>query len=105
MRAKLLIAAGALVAMGWAVPNAGTAPFIVKAATGDVRRLAQPPLLARLRISKDRGPLVSTWLNGRGPYIFAVDTGAGMNLITQRVVDEAQLTSRRVSPTAMGGLT
>ena len=105
MRAKLLIAASALVAMGWAVPNAGTAPFIVKAATGDVRRLAQPPLPARLRISKDRGLLVSVWLNGRGPFVFAVDTGAGMNLITQRVVDEAQLTSRRVSPTVMGGLT
>jgi hypothetical protein len=30
MRAKLFIALGALVAMGWAVPSAGTAPFIAE---------------------------------------------------------------------------
>jgi aspartyl protease len=103
MRAKLFIALSALVAMGWAVPSAGAAPFIVGAATREVQTAA--PLPARLRISKDRGLLLSTWINGRGPYTFAVDTGAGMNLITQRVVDEAQLTIRSVRPTVLGGLT
>lgn len=105
MRAKLFIALGALVAMGWAVPNTGTAPFIVNAATRQVQRGAPPPLPASLRISKDRGLLLTTWINGRGPYVFAVDTGAGMNLITQRVVNDAQLTIRSVRPTVLGGLT
>jgi hypothetical protein len=34
-----------------------------------------------------------------------VDTGAGMNVITQGVVNEAQLTITIVSPTVIGGLT
>ncbi len=105
MRAKLFIALGALVSMGWAVPSAGTAPFIVEAAAREVHTVAQTPLPARLRISKAHGLLLTTWINGRGPYVFAVDTGAGVNMITQRVVDDAQLTSRNVRPTIIGGLT
>ncbi|HEY8187399.1 MAG TPA: aspartyl protease family protein [Pyrinomonadaceae bacterium] len=104
MRAKLFIAS-ALVVMGGAVPNVGTAPFNVEAATRDVQRYTQTPLPVRFRLSKERGLLLSTWINGRGPYIFALDTGAGMNLITQRVVDEAQLTVRSARPIVMGGLT
>ena len=105
MRANLLIALGTLVAMGWAVPNSGTAPFIVKAAAREARRVAPLPQPARFRIHKDRGLLLSTWINGRGPYVFAVDTGAGMNVITQRVVGDSGLTVRRVSPMTVGGLT
>jgi predicted aspartyl protease len=103
MRAKLFIALGALVAMGWAVPSAGTAPFLARA-EGEVRQLEPLPLPARLRINKARGLLLSAWINGRGPYVFAVDTGAGMNVITQRVADQAQLTTRSVRPTVLGGL-
>ena len=64
MRAKLYIALGALVTVGWAVPNAGTAHFIVRAAARDLR--AEAPMLrpARLRISKERGLLVSAWVGG-----------------------------------------
>jgi hypothetical protein len=105
MRAKLFIALGALVAMGWAVPSAGTAPFIVQAATSEVRRVVPLPFPVRFRINRDRGLLLSTWINGRGPYLFAVDTGAGMNVVTQRVVNETQLTITSVRPTVLGGLT
>ena len=105
MRANLCIALGTLVAMAWAVPNSGTAPFIVSASTREARPAAPVPQPARFRIHKARGLLVSTWINGRGPYVFAVDTGAGMNIITQRVVDEAQLPVKNVRPTVMGGLT
>jgi hypothetical protein len=103
MRAKLF-ALSALVVMGWAVSNMETAPFIVKAATGDVNRVTQPPRPTRFRVSKERGLLLSTWINGRGPYVFALDTGAGMNLITQRVVDEARLSVRSARATVIGGL-
>ncbi|HEY3039075.1 MAG TPA: pepsin/retropepsin-like aspartic protease family protein [Pyrinomonadaceae bacterium] len=105
MRARLFIALGALAAMGWAVPSAGTAPFIVEAAAREVYRTAPLPLPVRLRINRERGLLVSTWINGRGPYLFAVDTGAGLNIITQRVVDDAHLPTRSALPTIMGGLT
>jgi hypothetical protein len=103
MRAKLFIALGALLAMGWAVPSAGTAAFLARA-EGEVRRVEPLPPPARLRVNKARGLLLSTWVNGRGPYVFAVDTGAGMNVVTQRVVGEAQLTTRSVRATVVGGL-
>ncbi len=108
MRAKLFIAVGALAAIGWAVPSVGTAPFIAGAASppGTVARRTGPlPQPARFRMNKDRGLLLSTWINGRGPYVFALDTGAGLNVITQRVVSELQLTTRSVRATVLGGLT
>ncbi len=89
MRAKLFIALGALVAIGWAVPSTGTAHFIAGAAQTNFeraqtnsQRLTLSPV--RFRVNKDRGLLVNAWVNGSGPYVFAVDTGAGMNLITQQ---------------------
>ncbi len=103
MRAKLLIAFGALITMAWAVPNLGTAPFIVRANPQQANRLVLQSV--RLRLNRDRGLLLDAWINGRGPYVFAVDTGAGMNLITQRLVDEARLSVRGIRPTLVGGLT
>ena len=98
MRARLFIALAALAAMAWAVPVSGTARFIVSAT--DVTA----PKPARFRVEKDRGLLIATWINGSGPYLFAVDTGAGMNLITQRVADESRLTIRTGRLTRLGGL-
>jgi predicted aspartyl protease len=63
------------------------------------------PKLIRLRVTKDRGLLLTSWINGKGPYVFAVDTGAGKNLVTQRVVSEAQLPWRSTRRTTLGGLT
>ncbi|HEY6232372.1 MAG TPA: aspartyl protease family protein [Pyrinomonadaceae bacterium] len=58
----------------------------------------------RFRVERDRGLLIATWINTSGPYAFAVDTGAGMNLITQRVADESRLTIRNGRVTRLGGL-
>jgi predicted aspartyl protease len=57
-----------------------------------------------LRVTKDCGLLLTAWINGRGPYLFAVDTGAGMNILTQRVVGEAQLPLRSIRHMTIGGL-
>ena len=97
MRARLFIGLAALAAMAWAVPVSGTARFIVSADTS-------APRPARFRVERDRGLLITTWINGSGPYVFAVDTGAGMNLITQRVADESRLTIRNGRLTRLGGL-
>jgi hypothetical protein len=59
----------------------------------------------RLRISKARGLLVSGWVGGGGPYVFAIDTGAGMNIITKRVVEEVRLRTNRTEPTKIAGVT
>jgi len=93
--------------MSWAVPSVGTARFIVSAAaqtTGNFPTQVQPQR-ARLRVERERGLLLDVWLNGKGPYVFAVDTGAGGNLITQRVVIDSQLTTNAVPYTRISGLT
>lgn len=105
MRAKLSIALSALAAMVWAVPNAGAAQFTSKAVARESRSVTKLPLPARFRLQRESGLLLRVWLNGSGPYIFAIDTGAGLNVITERVAGEARLPVRTVRPTIMGGLT
>ena len=58
----------------------------------------------RFRFERERGLLLRVWINGSGPYIFAVDTGAGMNVISQRAVTAAGLPTRTVPTTIIGGL-
>src|SRR5713101_1226150 len=36
-----------------------------------------------------RGLLIRTWINSQGPFTFAIDTGAGATLLSQRVAEEA----------------
>jgi predicted aspartyl protease len=62
------------------------------------------PLPARFRLQKETGLLIRIWLNGSGPFIFAIDTGAGLNVITESVARESRLPIRSVRPTLMGGL-
>jgi predicted aspartyl protease len=41
--------------------------------------------------SGGRGLLVKAWVNGSGPYTFAVDTGAGATVLSPRVAGEARV--------------
>jgi hypothetical protein len=104
MRAKLFIASGALAAMVWAVPSVGAAHFLGNRATANVTATLVRPASARFRFERERGLLLRVWINGGGPYIFAVDTGAGMNVISQRAVTAAGLPTRTVPTTIIGGL-
>ena len=52
-----------------------------------------------------RGLLVRTWVNGIGPFNFAIDTGAGATLISQRVADEARVRRSSDRPASISGLT
>src|SRR6266498_3418253 len=105
MRARLSIASGALAAMVWAVPITGTAPFLAQASSNQTRPMIRLPRPVRFTIERERGILVRTWINGTGPYLFAVDTGAGLNIVTERVTGAARLPVRTVRPTLLGGLT
>jgi predicted aspartyl protease len=58
----------------------------------------------RFRVDGDRGLLVNAWINGRGPYVFVVDTGAGLNVVSERLVNLAGLKSTPTSPTLVGGI-
>ena len=52
---------------------------------------------------KERGLLVRVWVNETGPYTFAIDTGAGITLIGNRVAASAR-TARHGSSVSVGGL-
>jgi hypothetical protein len=50
------------------------------------------------------GLLANAWINGAGPFTFAIDTGAGVSLITRNVVDRAHLQVNKSRRTLVGGL-
>ena len=47
------------------------------------------PRPARFREVYGRGLLASVWINSAGPFTFAIDTGAGGTIVSQRVASEA----------------
>jgi len=51
-----------------------------------------------------RGLMVKTWLNDAGPFTFAIDTGAGATLLSQRVADEARVRIKNGRATSIAGL-
>jgi hypothetical protein len=52
-----------------------------------------------------RGLLVRTWVNGIGPFNFAIDTGAGATLISSRVAAESRVRRANDRPASISGLT
>src|SRR2546430_15207344 len=50
---------------------------------------ASVPRPVSFREVSGRGLLIRTWINSQGPFTFAIDTGAGATLLSQRVADEA----------------
>lgn len=80
----------------WAVPKAGIAHQRLQPETQSV-------LSVRLRDGRD-GLVANAWLNGAGPFTFAVDTGAGVSLISRSVADRAHLQVTRSRRTLVGGL-
>jgi predicted aspartyl protease len=75
------------VAVTWAAPS------------GAAQSLAP----VKLRDGHD-GLTASVWLNGAGPFTFAIDTGAGVSLINRNVVDRAGLKVNKSSRPLVGGL-
>ena len=62
------------------------------------------PRAVTFREIPGRGLLVRTWVNGAGPFTFAIDTGAGATLLSTRVVDEAQVQIQNDRRTSIAGL-
>lgn len=82
----------ALLLIGWAAPaNAGAALSRLwqRAAAG--RGTTALPAPVSFRESDSRGLLVRTWVNGEGPFTFALDTGAGATLLSSRAASEARV--------------
>jgi predicted aspartyl protease len=88
----------------WAVPESGAAHLFAQTAGGNggAPVLAELPRTVRFREVEGRGLLVSAWVNGAGPFTFAIDTGAGATILSRRVAAEAHLVGRR--SVTIGGL-
>jgi hypothetical protein len=56
------------------------------------------------RLKRDRGLLVDTWVNGSGPYAFAIDTGAGGTIISTRVAAELHIAMQAGRTVSLAGL-
>ncbi|HEY6659791.1 MAG TPA: retropepsin-like aspartic protease [Pyrinomonadaceae bacterium] len=103
-KAKLAIALSTLsVAMvAWAVPGSGIAHQRVQ--RPESTRTATPVAPIRLRDERDRGLLANGWINGAGPFVFVIDTGAGVSLISRNVVERAGLRVTKSRRPLVGGL-
>jgi hypothetical protein len=86
--------------VAWAVPVTGIAHQRFHSFQQSTQFVA--PI--RLRDERDRGLLVTAWINGAGPFVFAVDTGAGVSLISQNVVARARLQVSKSRRPLVGGL-
>ena len=98
-KAKLAIALITLsvATVAWAVPKSGIAHRILQPQS------ATSVVTVKLRDEHD-GLVANAWINGEGPFAFAIDTGAGVSLISRRVVDRARLQVNKSRRTLVGGL-
>lgn len=124
LRAACAPAAALLIALAlncWAAPRAAGAAHIFFAPAGTTHRLfasltnsfgqlgargdaGTQPAPVRFREVEGRGLLVRAWVNGQGPYDFAVDTGAGATIISRRVAAGARVAVYADRPISLSGL-
>lgn len=95
-KAKLAVALSTLCVaiVAWAVPIMGTAHQLLQRQSDVIR----------LQDDRDHGLLAKGWINGSGPFVFVIDTGAGASIVSRRVVDEARLQVTKSRTTLVGGL-
>ena len=100
--AKLAIALTTLsiATVAWAVPVNGIAHQHVEPQV----RSEQSVSPIALRDERERGLLARGWINGRGPFVFAIDTGAGVSIISRDVAARAGLRVYNSNRPLVGGL-
>ena len=92
---KLLAALLIVAALGARAVSSGAALRLSPQRGQRPRTATQPqrtitlPHAVTFREVRGRGLLVSTWINSQGPFTFAVDTGAGITVISPRVAGAA----------------
>jgi len=104
----------ALLAFSWAAPISGAAlshvlrqertRSVSTAAAGSKLSLPGAQAPARLRQVSGRGLVVNVWLNQSGPYAFAVDTGAGVTVVSAPAARGAGLVPNSRGSVEIGGL-
>ena len=99
-KAKLALTLGTLITLmvGWAASNSAAAPSFF------AQQYSTIPAPIRFREDRNAGLLVTGWINGAGPFTLAVDTGAGLSLVSRDVVQRANLTTTKSTRNIIGGL-
>jgi len=102
---KLAITLSTLIAVSalWAV-SFGTAHDRFRRTDTAALQGATVGLPVRLKQSTGRGLLADVWIRGSGPFTFAVDTGAGVTLVSRSLVTRTQLQTHRSTRRVAGGL-
>lgn len=98
---------GAAHLSGWAGKMADAARAFGKStnrAQTEGASRAKLPSTIRFHEESGRGLLVRAWVNGAGPYTFAIDTGAGATILSSRVASEARVELNGKRPITIGGL-
>ena len=100
-KAKLAIALSTLsvAIVAWAIPGKGIAHQRVQRLRG-----ADVVTPIRLKDERERGLLAQGWINGAGPFVFVIDTGAGVSLISRNVAAQTRLQVTKSRRTLVGGL-
>ena len=93
-----------IAALLWAVPAGAAHKHLRGISPAAASSQIRIPAAIRFREVRDRGLLVNAWINGSGPYIFAIDTGAGISIISQNVVFEAAIPVNSSHQIILGGL-
>jgi hypothetical protein len=101
---KLLFAILLVVTIGGRAVSLETAPPPQRRSTSRSLSFSIPRTVSFREVA-GRGLLVRTWVNGVGPFNFAVDTGAGATLISTRIATEAHVARTNDRPTSIAGLT
>src|ERR1044072_2902777 len=57
----------------------------------------------RLKDERERGLLAQGWINGAGPFVFVIDTGAGVSLVSRNLAAQARLGTTKSRRTLVGG--
>lgn len=68
------------------------------------RRVSLPHAVSFREVS-GRGLIVKVWINAGGPFNFALDTGAGSTVLSERTADEANVAISNGRPLSVAGLT
>jgi len=110
-KSKVLAAVLVVVAIGGRAVSLGAALHLSQQPRPKTGRAAPPPQrpvtlphAVTFREVRGRGLLVETWVNSAGPFTFAVDTGAGITVISPRVASEASVAIQAGAGPSIAGL-
>ncbi len=90
---RLLFAVILSLAAGLRAVSFGAALFVVPQRPKAFTQPISVPRPVGFREVRGRGLLVSVWINSKGPFTFAIDTGAGATLVSTRLAAATNIDS------------